>query len=797
VYNRRFLSSFPTISMRDDEYFAIKARAAAVFRKIPNVTAIGLGGREREGRPTGEIVIKVFVNRKKLRHDVPPAEMIPSHFEGVPTDVVEMGSPVPNLDPVPGSVLPPSPNEMEVELSDPLEGGTVLLAGGTPRGTLGCFLRDKEDGTAVYALTNAHVVADETTGRLSLSRRFLRASGHQSADGTHPLGYVARATDVDPVDCALIRLERDVKWVPSIKEIGPVKGTYEVTLADSVTQLFNVRKRGAKTRLTGGIVVAVGVERADFPNAKSLDFVVRPHPPTVPNQKGQFSFAFGGDSGSVLVNDDNEVIGLLWGSDKIEGKPDVKIAMAYVNPIDLVLEHFKKVHRLDLEVATASGPNPPAVQTVLPAAGAPLRPLQDVLKTRDGGHCRPLTGGSQILGAPFGVSNAATLGCVVTKQGDLGTAYILTSFDGLSSSGQIPPSAGTDVGQPDNDGSCSQCCDNTVGEFTKAVLGLTTPIVALVKIEEDQTWLAEVNQIGVLEEIASVTADEINSGTYHVRKRGIGSRLTGGIVTAVGGVAGVLPDDVKLRNPHAMLVRPNPNPLKPDTDICFSTLFDRGAVVVNASQKVVGLLYGEKEIVLNGVKIVHGVAAPIDRVLSALNALPDIKVELAKAVESDFPHTTTARITTDHDTALPALVGEQPPSRDDPGAALDRLRAELSRSPAGRLAIDLWRAHRGEIQALINHNRKVATVWHRSGGPALLQAFTRAVHTPSSKIPASVNGLPTSTCLDRLAGAFRRYGSRSLQTDISRLASALPAIGGLSLVDILATLDTSEAVLHP
>src|SRR5688572_2853792 len=157
--------------MRDDEYFAIKTRAAAVFRKIPNVTAIGLGGRERDGRPTGEIVIKVFVNRKKPPHEVPPGEMIPAQFEGVPTDVVEMGLPVPNLDPVPGSVVPPSPNEMEVELSDPLEGGTVLVTGNSPRGTLGCFLRDKEDGTAVYALTNAHVVADE--GKITLSRRFL------------------------------------------------------------------------------------------------------------------------------------------------------------------------------------------------------------------------------------------------------------------------------------------------------------------------------------------------------------------------------------------------------------------------------------------------------------------------------------------------------------------------------------------------------------------------------------------------------------------------------------------------
>ena len=77
--------------MRDEEYFAIKDRAAAALRRIPHVTGVGIGGRERNGRPTGEIVIKVFVERKKPAADVPAEEMIPASFEGVSTDVVEMG----------------------------------------------------------------------------------------------------------------------------------------------------------------------------------------------------------------------------------------------------------------------------------------------------------------------------------------------------------------------------------------------------------------------------------------------------------------------------------------------------------------------------------------------------------------------------------------------------------------------------------------------------------------------------------------------------------------------------------
>ena len=778
--------------MRDDEYFAIKTRAAAVFRKIPNVTAIGLGGRERDGRPTGEIVIKVFVTRKKPVDEVPPGEMIPSHFEGVPTDVVEMTSPVPQLDPVPGSVAPGG--ALDMQKTDPLEGGMILGVEPDTNGTLGCFVRDTNDGT-VYGLTNAHVL-DDNHGKTSQSQRILRASGIGGFD-PDAVGYATAFTDKDAFDCGVIRLEAGLNWLPSIKEIGPVAGSYEVTLADSVTQLYNVRKRGARTQLTGGILIAIGVELVDFPEAKKFYIVIRPNPQKAPNENARSCFSDHGDSGAVVVNDDNEVIALVWGSQDTQKPSTVQRLVAVATTIGPVLEHFKKAHNLDLEVIAATPPTPPQAQTALPPPGAPVRAITDVLKSRDGRHHRPLTGGSQIIGAPFGSANSGTLGCVVTKTGELGTGYLLTSYDRLSLNGQVPPSVGTSVGQPDNTGSCSACCRNTVGGFTKGGPDLSTPTAALAKLEKDQPWLAEVMEIGFLAGTADVTVDEINSGNYQVRKRGIGSRLTGGVVTAVGGVAGVLPADVAQSDPHAMLIRPNPNPLKPNTTICFSTLVDRGAVVVNAKNKVVGLLYGEKEIDVNGVTIVHGVASPIQRVLDALSSQPGVKFELATATFPGNKHTTTARAITEHETALPPIVSDEALVRDDIAAALDWLRAELSRSVAGRLAIDLWSTHRGEIQGLIDRNRKVATVWHRTGGPALLHAFTRAVQTPSSIIPASVNGLPTSACLDRLALAFKRHGSPSLHADISRLATTLPAIGGLSLTDILAALETGEAVLTP
>ena len=39
--------------MTDAEYFAIKDRASPRLLALPHVNAVGLGGREKNGQPTG------------------------------------------------------------------------------------------------------------------------------------------------------------------------------------------------------------------------------------------------------------------------------------------------------------------------------------------------------------------------------------------------------------------------------------------------------------------------------------------------------------------------------------------------------------------------------------------------------------------------------------------------------------------------------------------------------------------------------------------------------------------------
>src|SRR3954469_20342711 len=151
--------------MRDEELFAIKDRAAERLLAVPGVTAVGVGGRERAGQPTGELVIKVFVTGKRPAGEVPADQLIPAEIEGVPTDVVEMGplqiTAAPTGQPTAGAT------EYDLQRRRPLVGGSAVVNefNDSLTGTLGCFLTHDSDPAKVYALTNFHIAGMAGTHR--------------------------------------------------------------------------------------------------------------------------------------------------------------------------------------------------------------------------------------------------------------------------------------------------------------------------------------------------------------------------------------------------------------------------------------------------------------------------------------------------------------------------------------------------------------------------------------------------------------------------------------------------------
>jgi hypothetical protein len=132
--------------------------------------------------------------------------------------------------------------------------------------------------------------------------------------------------------------------------------------------------------------------------------------------------------------------------------------------------------------------------------------------------------------------------------------------------------------------------------------------------------------------------------------------------------------------------------------------------------------------------------------------------------------------------------GWLPQTGPPPAAVVANVQHDLDRSSAGRMFISAWLRHQDELVDLVYTNKRVAMVWHRSGGSALSQCLVRMLSQPSLALPEQVNGQPLARCLDRLQETFCRYGSAPLQRDLTRVRAALPDLSGRTYPQIVAAL---------
>jgi len=71
---------------------AVVAKHEAVLLSYPNVIGVAEGIRTRRGKPTGEHCLVVYVNRKLPKSKLRTSEVLPREMDGVPIDVVEVGT---------------------------------------------------------------------------------------------------------------------------------------------------------------------------------------------------------------------------------------------------------------------------------------------------------------------------------------------------------------------------------------------------------------------------------------------------------------------------------------------------------------------------------------------------------------------------------------------------------------------------------------------------------------------------------------------------------------------------------
>lgn len=310
-----------------------------------NVVACGVGFKESGGGVTGELCVVVSVTKKMPKAQLSGADVVPKMLGEVKTDVVETG------------VI--RALEVRTDRYRPAPGGVSIGHVNISAGTLGCLVTRNGEH---FILSNNHVLADSNAGVIgdpivqpgrhdggTLADQIATLEDFVPLDfGTGPsscpiatgaeraMNWLARVAGsshrvqafretlaLNRVDAAIARPLSEDLLDGRILEIGVPRGTREATLG------IQVKKSGRTTGLTLGQISQVDVTvRVGYGDGKAAIFE---------DQLMAGAMSQGGDSGSVVLDEEDFVVGLLFaGSD----------TTTIISPIQFVLD------ALNVQIAT-------------------------------------------------------------------------------------------------------------------------------------------------------------------------------------------------------------------------------------------------------------------------------------------------------------------------------------------------------------------------------------------------------------------------------------------------------------
>lgn len=304
---------------------------------LPNVVGVGRGDKHVHGESTGRPALTVLVRRKMPRDELQSCDVVPASVEDADTDVIEVGDVV-------------ALNAADVVRTNKYRPAMPGVSAGhykVSAGTFGALVYDLKTGEPLM-LSNNHVFANCSNGKdgrakvgddiyqpgkydggtkddvIATLYRFipvyLEAGSPEcpvAAAVEHSLNLVVkwfrrsydvrlykRASGVNLVDAAVAKPLKKENVVASIVGIGVPKGMAEAAVGDKVT------KSGRTSGLNSGTVkvvqATIKVGMGDAGDATFSDQIV------VTN------IAQPGDSGSLVVNQRNQAVGLLSaGSDSV------------------------------------------------------------------------------------------------------------------------------------------------------------------------------------------------------------------------------------------------------------------------------------------------------------------------------------------------------------------------------------------------------------------------------------------------------------------------------------------------
>jgi hypothetical protein len=274
------------------------------------LTAVGVGTKTVAGQSTDEPCVKAFVARKLPAEALPPTTMVPARIGAVRTDVEELAAPTspPWLAGGPGDILGREIGNRDFHR--PMIGGDSVANFRSPVGTLSCAVVDRTSDRLSLLSCN-HVLA-------SLNRGFAGDPILQPSfdDGgripTEVCGRLARYVPVQFQGWTSNIVDVAVADVPPGGLVAGVSGLGVPTGVHSGNDCAigqTVYKIGRTTGLTAGTVAAVHVTGwITYPP------ILGGYGATLfKDQIVTTAMAGFGDSGSLLMDEGKNAIGVLFG----------------------------------------------------------------------------------------------------------------------------------------------------------------------------------------------------------------------------------------------------------------------------------------------------------------------------------------------------------------------------------------------------------------------------------------------------------------------------------------------------
>ena len=311
------------LSFSDQVGAASMAAASTKAINAPpgRIRGIGVGAKISDGRYTGDIAVKVFVNTKLPKGQLSPTEQIPKEIGGIRTDVEEQGQ------------AHAAFNEFQ---SRPVpSGSTIGVENLNDGGTLGAVVAFTSGGTSLLGiLSNNHVIANTNQAPLqSLIVQPAGIGGLQNAIATLH-AYIPLQTNGNTADAAL-GFSASAKVRPEmVNGVRLYNGNDGGGMFLQAQPFMKVAKYGANTGFTLGMVDSVGVTvKVGYGDGVERSFN---NQILIVGQNGMFGDQ--GDSGSLVVEASSRVpVGLYFADSDVAADGGVR---SWANPIQPIINAF-------------------------------------------------------------------------------------------------------------------------------------------------------------------------------------------------------------------------------------------------------------------------------------------------------------------------------------------------------------------------------------------------------------------------------------------------------------------------